>query len=153
MSRKPDPAAPDAERWLRRLACSGIATFLLISAFDIHRWRVERWQEFDAAFAFLKGHVFGIPPEPVWLYALAFPIVAVNFGCHVQILRGRRRGILKPFVGSALAIAIMPLFGWQGVIYRMIWPDILSFVGYGIGGAIAAILAFGLVETSQSGQD
>ena len=32
---------------LRRLLQLGIADFLLISAFDIHRWRRDNWQEFD----------------------------------------------------------------------------------------------------------
>ena len=132
-------------RILRRLAWTGIATFLLISAFDIHRWRREPWQEFDSRFVELAQAIFGQEPSPVWLYALAFPIVAINFGCHVQILRGKRRRIALPFIASALAIALVPLAGGQfAVVYTMIWPEILRQIGYGIGGAIAVILLLDL---------
>lgn len=132
-------------RILRRLAWAGITTFLLISAFDIHRWRRDPWQDFDARFVELAQTIFGQDPSPVWLYALAFPIVAINFGCHVQILRDKRGRIALPFIVSALAIAMMPLAGGQfAVVYTMIWPEILRQVGYGIGGAIAAILLLDL---------
>ena len=51
---------------------------------------------------------------------------------------------------SAIAIAAMPLAAWQTVVHRMIWPDILSFIGYGIGGAIAIIIGLRLDSTSQA---
>ena len=124
----------------RRLALAGIALFLVISAFDIHRWRVDEWRAFQDAFDLSKALLFGIPPHPVWLYALAFPAVAVNFWCLVQMARGKTHGMLPPFVISASLIAVMPLFGGQGVIYRMIWPDILTLAGYAVGGALAVLL-------------
>lgn len=129
---------------LHRLAWAGIACILLISAFDIHQWRVEHWRVFDAAFADLANALFAQPLEPLWLYAVAFPFIAVNFGCHVQILRGKPAGLLWPLIVSALAIAVMPLIGSQGVIYRSVWADALSLIGFAIGGAMAAILYFKL---------
>ena len=119
---------------LRRLLQLGIADFLLISAFDIHRWRRDNWQEFDEMFRIAARMVFDQPAQPVWLYAFAFPFVAINFGCMVQWLRGKRAPIMLPlFVIGAIAIAAMPLAAWQMVVYRMIWPDILGFIGYLIG--------------------
>ena len=129
------------DRLLIRLAQLGIAVFLLISAFDIHRWRREPWQAFESGFQSLAGHIFGQPPQPVWLYALAFPFVAVNFGCLVQIIRKRTDGLLPAFLTSASFIAIMPVFAWQVVIERMVWEQILIALGYSIGGAIAVLLA------------
>jgi len=137
-----------ADRLLRWLTWAGIVCFLLISAFDIHRWRVAHWQQFDAAFAMLKGHLLAVPPQPVWLYAVGFPFIAVNFYCHVQILRGARRGILRLFLGSAAGIALVPLAGLQIVGYQMIWPELLRLAGYAIAGAIAIILAFRLDSRS-----
>ncbi|MBY8337257.1 hypothetical protein KYN89_09360 [Alteriqipengyuania sp. NZ-12B] len=136
---------------LRRLLQLGIADFLLISAFDIHRWRRDNWQEFDEMFRIAARMVFDQPAQPVWLYAFAFPFVAINFGCMVHWLRGKRVPIMLPlFVISAIAIAAMPLAAWQMVVYRMIWPDILSFVGYMIGGGIAIIIGLRLDSTSQA---
>ncbi|GAB5349930.1 hypothetical protein [Alteriqipengyuania sp. 357] len=136
---------------LRRLLQLAIADFLLISAFDIHRWRRENWQLFEDMFRIAADRVFDQPAQPIWLYAFAFPFVAANFGCMVQWLRGKRAPIMLPlFVISALAIAAMPLAGWQMVIHRMIWPDILSFIGYGLGGAIAIIIGLRLDSTSQA---
>ena len=143
---RPVPAV--ADRLLRRLTWAGIACFLLISAFDIHRWRTAHWQQFDAGFAMLKGHLLAVPPQPMWLYAVGFPFIAVNFYCHVQILRGVRHGILRLFVGSAAGIALVPLAGLQVVGYQSIWPELLRLAGYGIAGAIAIILAFRLDNRS-----
>ena len=138
-------------RILRRLAWTGIATFLLISAFDIHRWRRENWQDFEEMFQIAGRLVFDQPAQPIWLYAFAFPFVTANFGCMVQWLRGKRKPIMLPvFVISAIAIAAMPIAAWQTVIHRMIWPDILSMIGYGLGGAIAIIIALRLDSTSQA---
>ena len=81
---------------LRRLLQLGIADFLLISAFDIHRWRRDNWQEFDEMFRIAARMVFDQPAQPVWLYAFAFPFVAINFGCMVQWLRGKRAPIMLP---------------------------------------------------------
>lgn len=148
-----EAARHSADRLLRRLAWTGIVLFLVISAFDIHRWRVDAWQVFDANFAFAKAHIFGIPPRPNWLYLVAFPFVAVNFYCHVQLVRGKRDGLLKLFMGSALGIALMPLAGMQGVIYRIVWPDILTLFGYANGGAIAVILACGLDRNPASSNE
>ena len=146
-----DPSPFGADLLLRRLLQLGIADFLLISAFDIHRWRRENWQLFEDMFRIAAERVFDQPAQPVWLYAFAFPFVAANFACMVQWLRGRRTPILLPlFVISALAIAAMPLAGWQTVIHRMIWPDILSLIGYGLGGAIAIIIGLRLDSTSQA---
>ncbi|WP_121116465.1 hypothetical protein [Croceibacterium ferulae] len=136
------------DRLLKRLTLAGIACFLLISAFDIHRWRVTHWQQFDAAFAMAKGHLLAVPPQPLWLYAVGFPFIAVNFYCHLQILRGARRGILRLFLGSAAGIALVPLAGLQTVGYQMIWPELLRLAGYAIAGAIAIILAFRLDSRS-----
>ena len=136
---------------LRRLLQLGIADFLLISAFDIHRWRRDNWQEFDEMFRIAARMVFDQPAQPVWLYAFAFPFVAINFGCMVQWLRGKRAPIMLPlFVIGAIAIAAMPLAAWRMVVYRMIWPDILSFIGYMIGGGIAIIIGLRLDSTSQA---
>ena len=145
------PAPAGVDLLLRRLLQFAIADFLLISAFDIHRWRRENWQEFEAMFELATEMVFRQPPSPMWLYAFAFPFVAINFGCMVQWLRGKRAPIMLPmFVISALAIAAMPIAAWQMVIHRMIWPDILSFIGYGMGGAIAIIIGLRLDSTSQA---
>ncbi|RJY08238.1 hypothetical protein [Aurantiacibacter aquimixticola] len=142
-----------SQQLLRRLAQAGIAVFLLISAFDIHRWRVDRWQLFDEAFADLANAVFGQGYEPWWLYLIAFPVVGVNFGCMVQIWRGRTRGILWPFVGSAALIALVPLIAWQTVGYAMIWERILTALGYFIGGAIAVLLYLGLDRPDTAARD
>lgn len=136
-----DPLSGRADKLIHRLAQAGIATFLLISAFDIHRWRVDDWQAFDSAFEGLAAEIFGQPVQPVWLYALAFPVVAVNFGCMVQLVRGRRDGLLLPFAISAAVIAVVPLFAGQLIIYRMVWEQMLTMLGYAIGGAIMVILA------------
>ena len=145
-----------ADRLLRHLCWAGIVCFLLISAFDIHVWRADAWQAFDERFVAAKRSALGYPARPVWLYALAFPFVALNFGCMVQLLRGRRRAILPLFATSAAAIAVIPLAAWQGVIYRPVWADILSFAGYAIGGGIATILYFeldkGPATASSAGQ-
>ena len=145
------PALIGVDLLLRRLLQLGIADFLLISAFDIHRWRRENWQDFEEMFQIAARMVFDQPAQPVWLYAFAFPFVAANFGCMVQWLRGKRAPIMVPlFAISAIAIAAMPLAAWQTVVHRMIWPDILSFIGYGIGGAIAIIIGLRLDSTSQA---
>ena len=138
------PLSVRADRLLHRLAQTGIATFLLISAFDIHRWRVDDWQSFDSAFEWLAMHIFGQPVQPVWLYALALPVVAVSFGCMVQLVRGRRDGLLLPFAISATLIAVVPLFAGQMIVYRMIWEQMLTMFGYAIGGAVTVILALRL---------
>lgn len=136
--------ATDIDRLRIRLARVGIATFLLISAFDIHRWRRDNWQAFDGLFADAAAGVFGQMPSPLWLYALAAPFVAVNFAVMVQLARGRTRNLLAPLLVSAGGIAIMPLWAWQMVVYRMIWPDILTTLGYAIGGALGVLLWLGL---------
>ena len=141
-----------AGRLLRRLAWAGIVLFLMISAFDIHRWRVDAWQAFDAHFAFARAHIFGIPPRPNWLYLIALPFVAVNFYCHVQLVRGKRDGLLKLFHGSAAGIALMPLAGLR-VLYRIVWPDILTLIGYANAGAISVILAYGLDRNRASSNE
>ena len=138
---------------VRLLARVGIADFLLISAFDIHRWRRDNWQAFDALFDDAAADVFGQMPQPIWLYALAFPFVAVNFVVMVQLARGRTRGLLAPLLVSAAGIAIMPLWAWQMVVYRMIWPDILTASGYAVGGAIAVLLWLGLDSESTGAKD
>ncbi len=125
---------------LKRLSQAGIATFLLISAFDIHRWRVDEWRRFDNEFTMSALRIFGQSPEPVWLYALAFPAVAINFGCMVQLWRGRRERVLYPFVITAILIALVPVFGSQTIGYMIVWERILTMFGYFIGGAIALVL-------------
>ena len=148
------PAPFGVDLLLRRLLQLAIADFLLISAFDIHRWRRENWQDFEEMFQIASRLVFDQPAQPVWLYAFAFPFVAANFGCMIQWLRGKRKPIMLPvFVISAIAIAAMPIAAWQTVIHRMIWPDILSMIGYGLGGAIAMIIALRLDSTSQAAAD
>ena len=137
-----------ADRLLRWLCWAGIACYFLISAFDIHSWRVVEWRAFDDGFAFLKAQLFDIPPRPLWLYGVAFPFIALNFGCLVQLLRGKRKNILRPFLISAAIIAFIPLIGLQGVIYRIVWAEILFLTSYAIGGAIAVILAFRLDSRS-----
>ena len=132
------------DRLLRRLAQSGIAVFLLISAFDIHRWRVTPWQNFDSGFAALAARVFDQPASPAWLYIVAFPVVAVNFGCMVQIWRGRHAKVFWPFTISATLIILVPLLAGQMVGYMMVWERILTAAGYAIGGAITVLLALGL---------
>ncbi|NCP19958.1 MAG: hypothetical protein GW855_12455 [Erythrobacter sp.] len=145
------PAPPGADVLLRRLLQLGIADFLLISAFDIHRWRRANWQEFEELFEIAARMVFDQPAQPIWLYAFAFPFVATNFACMVLWLMGRRAPIMLPlFVISAIAIAAMPIAGWQMVVHRMIWPDILSMVGYMLGGGIAAIIGLKLDSASQA---
>ncbi|MEL7729492.1 hypothetical protein AAG612_08140 [Citromicrobium bathyomarinum] len=149
--RQEAPAPFGVDLLLRRLLQLAIADFLLISAFDIHRWRRENWQDFEDMFQIAGRLVFDQPAQPIWLYAFAFPFVAANFGCMVQWLRGKRNPIMLPvFVISAIAIAAMPIAAWQTVIHRMIWPDILSMIGYGLGGAIAMIIALRLDSTSQA---
>lgn len=151
MAERQEPALTGVDLLLRRLLQLGIADFLLISAFDIHRWRRDNWQEFEAMFELAARMVFNQPAQPIWLYAFAFPFVAANFGVMVQWLRGKRKPIMLPlFIISALAIAAMPIAGWQMVVHRMIWPDILSFIGYGLGGAIAIIIGLRLDSTSQA---
>ena len=152
MAKEQQATAPTGvDRLLRRLLQAGIATFLLISAFDIHRWRRDNWQDFELLFEGAAFAVFQQVPQPVWLYAFAFPFVAVNFGCMVGWLMGKRAPLMLPlFVISAIGIAVMPIAAWQMVIHRMIWPDILSMIGYGLGGAIAIIIGLRLDSTSQA---
>tara|TARA_B100000678_G_C18150781_1_gene478810 strand:- start:588 stop:1073 length:486 start_codon:yes stop_codon:yes gene_type:complete len=150
-ARQEAPAPTGVDLLLRRLLQLAIADFLLISAFDIHRWRRENWQDFEELFQIASRMVFDQPAQPIWLYAFAFPFVATNFGVMVQWLRGRRAPIMLPlFVISAIAIAAMPIAAWQMVIHRMIWPDILSMIGYGLGGAIALIVGLRLDSVSQA---
>lgn len=136
------------DRLLRRLCWAGMVCWFVISASDIHRWRV--WSEFDSAFADAAHKLGETGAQPVWLYALAFPFVAANFACLVQILRGRRRGILPVFAVTSLVIAAMPLFGRQWVLYRLLVADIFTAVGFAIGGAIALILYLGLDSHSHA---
>lgn len=124
----------------RRLALAGIVVFLVISGFDIHEFRVDGWANLQADFEAAAASRLGQPERPIWLYALAFPFVAVNFFCLVQMARGRTDKLFLPFVLTASIIAIMPLFGMQGAIMRPTLADALSFVGYAIGGALALTL-------------
>ena len=92
-----------ADLLLRRLLQLAIANFLLISAFDIHRWRRDNWQEFETMFQIASRMVFDQPAQPIWLYAFAFPFVAANFAVMVQWLRGKRAPIMLPlFIVSGL---------------------------------------------------
>ncbi|WP_343346294.1 hypothetical protein WJT74_02135 [Sphingomicrobium sp. XHP0239] len=124
----------------RRLALAGIVVFLVISGFDIHQARVSWWQALNAGFATVAQDALGQPPRPLWLYGFAFPFVAANFFCLVQMARGKTARLFWPFVITAGMIAIMPLFGSQGAIMRPTLADALSFIGYGIGGALALFL-------------
>lgn len=146
-----DKALPQTviDRLLQRLLILGIADFLLISAFDIHHYRVAHWQKFRHSFNDLAAHQFGQTFDGWWLYAFAFPIVAINFASMVLMLMGRR-GLHWPLAISAIGIAIMPLLGWQTVLYRSIWPDILSLLGYAVGGMIFIITFFHLDSRSQT---
>ena len=134
----PDASPTSADRLLRGLCWMGIVCWFVISATDIHRWRV--WGDFDAAFVKAALEFGDTGPRPVWLYAFAFPFVAANFACLVLILRGVRRHILPVFVASSLVIAVMPLFSLQWVLYRLMLADMLTAIGFAIGGAIALIL-------------
>ena len=125
-------------------------TFLTISGFAIHGWRVDHWRLFDQLFTNDAALALGQPASPLWLYAVAFPFVAINFGCTVAILVGVRRHMVPLFTGSALVIAGMPLIGQQQALYRMIWPDILTMLGYATAGAIVTILTLRLDSVSQA---
>lgn len=139
---------PGIDRILRGLCWAGIVCWFMISANDIHRWRV--WGEFDTAFVATAQLLGDTGPRPLWLYAVAFPFVAANFACLVQILRGRRRGILPVFAASSLGIAAMPLIAVQWVIYRLVLADIFTAIGFAIGGAIALILYLRLDSRSHA---
>ncbi|MGY6552181.1 MAG: hypothetical protein ACXIT4_09855 [Erythrobacter sp.] len=139
---------PGIDRILRGLCWAGIVCWFMISATDIHRWRV--WGDFDAAFSLSARILGGTSSLPLWLYAIAFPFVAANFACLVQILRGRRRGILPVFAISSLVIAAMPLIAGQWVLYRLLVADIFTALGFAIGGAIALILYLGLDTRSHA---
>ncbi|MEO1045167.1 MAG: hypothetical protein AAFX04_06995 [Pseudomonadota bacterium] len=134
---------------LRRLLQCGIVVFLVISAFDIHHYRVEHWQNFRADFETLAASQFGQSFDGWWLYAVAFPFVATNFACMVLMLMGRRN-LHWPYAISAIVMAVMPFVGWQTAIYRSVWPDTLTLLGYGIGGMIFAIVFFRLDSASQA---
>ncbi len=123
-----------------RLVEAGIAVFLLISAFDIHKARRAPWRDVDREFGALAQRVFGQRPQPLWLYAVALPFVAVNFGAMVAMLWGHGDAVRWPFAASIVGIAAMDLVGWKTVIYRDLWSDILSKIGYVIGGAILMFL-------------
>lgn len=139
----------DIDRLLQRLIVLGIALFLLISAFDIHHYRVTHWQHFREGFNALAAAQFGQSFDGWWLYAIAFPVVATNFAAMVLMLMGRRN-LHWPLAISAIGIAIMPLIGWQTVLYRSIWPDIMSLLGYATGGMIFIITFFRLDSASQA---
>jgi len=124
----------------QRLVEAGIAVFLLISAFDIHKARRKPWQEVDQGFGDLASRVFGQPRQPLWLYAVAFPFVAVNFGSMVAMLWGHGDAVRWPFAISIAGIVLMDLVGWKTVIYRDLWSDILTKIGYIIGGALLVFL-------------
>ena len=132
-----------AALWLRRLLWLGIADFFLISAIEIHHYRVDQWRLFDAAFTDLGAAVFDQPSTGWWLYAIALPFVVVNFSCHVLMLRGKR-GLLPPFAVSIAAIALMQFAANQTVRYRDLWSDVLWMGGFFIGGMICTILLFHL---------
>ncbi len=123
-----------------RLVEAGIAVFLLISAFDIHKARRTPWREVDRGFGDLAGRVFEQPRQPLWLYAVGFPFVAVNFGAMVAMLMGHTTDVRWPFVGSIAGIVLVDLIGWKTVIYRDLWSDILTKIGYLIGGALVVFL-------------
>lgn len=143
MAARPSYRDARAAIWLRRLLWLGVADFLLISAIEIHHYRVDQWRLFDAAFADLGAAVFDQPASGWWLYALAFPFVAVNFGCHVLMLRGKR-GLLVQFLVSIAAIAVMQFAADQTVRYRDLWSDLFWMAGFFIGGMISTILLFSL---------
>jgi len=139
---------PSIDRLLRVLCWTGIVCWFVISATDIHRWRV--WGEFDAAFVRAALDLGDTAARPIWLYVFAFPFVAANFACLVLILRGVRRRIFAVFVVSSLVIALMPLFSVQWVLYRLLLADVLTSIGFAIGGAIALILHLRLDSRSQA---
>ncbi len=123
-----------------RLVEAGIAVFLLISAFDIHKARRRPWQEVDKGFDDLAYRVFRQAHQPLWLYAVAFPFVAVNFGSMIAMLWGYTTDVRWPFAISIAGIVLMDLVGWKTVIYRDLWSDILTKVGYIIGGVLLTFL-------------
>lgn len=129
---------PGIDRILWGLCWAGIICWFVISANDIHRWRV--WGDFDSAFALSAQLLGNTGPRPIWLYAVALPFVVGNFGCLVQLLRGKRRSILPVFTVTSLAIAVMPLLAGQWVLYRLVLADVFTALGFSIGGAIVLIL-------------
>ena len=141
------------DRLLDRLLWLGMADFLAISAFDIHRWRMDYYQAFARAFESDAARILGQPQQSLWLYAAAFPFVAASFGAMVAMLLGRRRGVLLPFLIGSGAIAAMPLLAGQWVIQRMILPDILTAFGFAIGGAITVIVGLRLDSRSARAVD
>ncbi|MBH5323016.1 hypothetical protein [Aurantiacibacter sediminis] len=141
------------QRLLRRLALAGIAVFLLISADYTRRSFDPQWRLFDETFADTANAIWGQAGQPIWLYAIAFPAVIWNFGCMVQMARGRSRGLFKPYVVTAAIIAIVPIFAWQLVLYKTLWEVFFTALGYAICGAIAVLLYLGLDSQPDDARD
>lgn len=122
-----------------RLAQASLALFLLISAFHIHWARVEHWREFSGGFVQLARDGFDQNTRPVFQYVVASPFVAAFIVGIVGLLLGEDWGRWPWAIGS-VGILFMDLLGWQTVIWRGLWADILVKLGYAVGGALALLL-------------
>ena len=122
-----------------RLAQASLALFLLISAFHIHWARVKHWRDFSGGFEELASRVFQQKTRPLFQYAVAAPFVAAFVTGVVGLFLGEDWARWPWAVGS-LGILLMDLIGWQTVIWRGLWADILVKLGYAVGGALALFL-------------
>lgn len=121
------------------LAQASLALFLLISAFHIHWARVTHWRNFSSGFEQLAQRVFQQNTRPVFQYVVAAPFVAAFLAGVLGLLLGEDWARWPWAVGS-FGILLMDLLGWQTVVWRGLWADILVKLGYAIGGALALLL-------------
>ena len=122
-----------------RLTQASLAVFLLISALHIHWARVRRWREFSGGFDRLARRVFGQSTRPEFQYIVAAPFVAAFLAGVVGLLLGSEWARWPWAIGS-VGILLMDLIGWQTTIWRGLWADLLTKLGYAVGGALTLLL-------------
>ena len=122
-----------------RLAQVSLALFLLISAFHIHWTRVKHWRDFSAGFDQLVHGQFGQVTRPSLQYVIAAPFVAAFVAGVVGLILGEDWGRWPWAIGS-VGILLMDLAGWQTVVWRGLWADLITKLGFAVGGALALTL-------------
>ena len=121
------------------LSQASLAFFLLISAFHIHWARVSPWREFSGGFDGLARRVFEQETRPTFRYVLATPFVAAFLAGVVGLLVGAEWARWAWAAGS-VGILLMDLAGWQTAVWRGLWADLLTKLGFAVGGALTLLL-------------
>lgn len=121
------------------LAHASLALFFLISGFHIHWARVTHWRDFTANFDRLAHGQFGQVTRPTSQYIIAAPFVAAFVAGTVGLILGENWGRWPWTIGS-VGITLMDLAGWQTVVWRGLWADLATKLGFAVGGALALLL-------------